>query len=253
MSALQTNWDARAALNFMCGGSGAGLLVATALLQPAQASWAIVLALALIGAGLGAVWLELGKPLRALHVFFNPSTSWMARESAAAVVVFALGVGALFVPSLVFAAAAAAAVFAWCQARMLQGSKGIPAWRARETPALLLATALAEGSGLALLFVTDELSVALFAAAVLARALAWARYAARVKSPALEASGRAVLQFGTVAALALVLAGALVPQAVPLGGLFAVAAGWHLKFALVTRASRKQGFALPRLPVRGTP
>ena len=41
---LQTNWDVRAALNFIFGGAGSGLLVATALFsgQPqraAVASW----------------------------------------------------------------------------------------------------------------------------------------------------------------------------------------------------------------------
>ena len=39
-----------------------------------------MLALALVAAGLGAVWLEIGRPLRAIHVFFNPCTSWMTRE-----------------------------------------------------------------------------------------------------------------------------------------------------------------------------
>jgi phenylacetyl-CoA:acceptor oxidoreductase subunit 2 len=251
MSALQTNWDARAALNFMCGGSGAGLLVATALVRPPQAGWAIGVALALIGCGLTAVWWELGKPWRALHVFFNPFTSWMARESLAAVALFGLGIAALFQPALVFAAAAAAAVFVFCQARMLQGAKGIPAWRARETLPLLLATSLAEGAGLCLLFASDELALALFVTAVLARALVWSGYSAAVRSPALAAAGRIVLQFGSGAALALLLAGALLPQALPLAGLIAAAAGWYLKFALVTRASLKQGFALPRLPVRG--
>ena len=28
---LQTNWDARAAANFICGGAGGGLMLATAL------------------------------------------------------------------------------------------------------------------------------------------------------------------------------------------------------------------------------
>lgn len=252
MSALQINWDARAALNFMCGGSGAGLLLATALVQPPQASWAIVLALALIGTGLTAVWIELGKPQRALHVFFNPYTSWMARESLAAVALFALGIAALYEPSLLLAAAAAAAAFVFCQARMLQGAKGIPAWRAPEALPLMLATSLAEGAGLCLLFRSSELALGLFVLAVLARALAWARYAGAVKNRALAPTGRMLMQVGTVAALALVLAGTLVAAALPLAGLCALAAGWHFKFTLVTRASHKQGFALPRLPVRGT-
>lgn len=252
MKALQTNWDARAALNFMCGGTGAGLLVAAALLRPAHLDWAVIASLAIIGCGLGAVWLELGKPLRALHVFFNPLTSWMARESVAAVLLFALGVGTLFARPLLPLAALMAAVFLYCQVRMMQGAKGIPAWRAKETAALMLATGLAEGSGLALLFTTEPLALALFALAVVARALAWARYRAAVKPAALEAPGRLLMQLGTAAPLALVVAGAFYPPAAPLAGIAAVAAGWQLKFALVTRASLKQGFSLPSLPVRGT-
>ena len=36
-----------------------------------------------------------------------------------------------------------------------------------------------------------------------------------------------------------------------LAGIAAVASGWWLKFALVTRAAPAQGFTLPRVPVRG--
>jgi phenylacetyl-CoA:acceptor oxidoreductase subunit 2 len=240
---MQTNWDARAALNFMCGGAGAGLMIAAALLGLPGA--AVVLALALIGCGLGAVWLELGKPLRAAHVFFNPFTSWMARESLAAVLLFALGIAAFWLPQLVPAAAVAAAVFLWCQARMLHGGKGIPAWRARETVPLLVATGLAEGAGLALFFTGSALALALFAAAVMTRALFWARH------PLAPARG-AFQQVGTLAALALAIAATAFPPAAWLAGAAALATGWYLKFALVTRASLKQGFALPRLPVRGT-
>ncbi len=229
---LQTNWDARAALNFMCGGTGAGLIIAAAVLGLPYAS--VALALVLIGSGLGAVWLELGKPLRALHVFFNPFTSWMARESFAAVLVFALGIGTFFARELVFAAALAAALFLYCQARMLHGAKGIPAWHAPGTVARLVTTGLAEGAGLALLFDTSWIAVALFAIAVLARAIAGSEW------------------IKTAAALVLAAIGIAVPYAAAAAGLVALGTGWHFKFTLVTRNSHKQGFALPRLPVRGT-
>ena len=42
------------------------------------------------------------------------------------------------------------------------------------------------------------------------------------------------------------------PGADVLAGLAALAAGWRLKFALVTRAAYNQGFSLPQLPVRGS-
>ena len=229
---LQSNWDARAALNFMCGGTGAGLMIAAAVLGLPYTSVAI--ALILIGCGLGAVWFELGRPLRAVHVFFNPFTSWMTRESFAAVLLFALGIGTFFVRVLLPAAALAAALFLYCQARMLQGGTGIPAWRAPGTVARLVTTGLAEGLGLALIFSTSPLALSLFALAVIARAFANSDW------------------FTTLAILALVAIGSFVPYAAAAGGLVALAAGWHMKFTLVTRASHKQGFTLPRLPVRGT-
>ena len=60
------------------------------------------------------------------------------------------------------------------------------------------------------------------------------------------------MQLGTAAPLALALAAYWFAEAALLAGLAAIASGWWLKFALVTRAAFNQGFALPRLPVRGT-
>ena len=76
----QTSWDWRAAANFMLGGTGAGLIVAAGFVQD-EAHYQVILALLLVAAGLGAVWLEIGRKLRALHVFLNPFTSWMTRAS----------------------------------------------------------------------------------------------------------------------------------------------------------------------------
>ena len=238
---LQAHWDARAALNFMLGGTGSGLMIAAALAYP-DSRVPVLLSLVLVATGLAAVWLEIGKKLRAVNVFFNPFTSWMTRESFAAVVLFALGAGALWRPQWFLPAAAAAALaFLWCQGRILRASKGIPAWRAPQVVLLIVSTALAEGAGLCLLFTTAPLLLTWFGLALILRAIAWTRYAAVVRSTALEAPGKVLLQIGTVAALLLALA-----------GVAAIATGWWLKFALVTRASINQGFALPHLPVRGT-
>ena len=249
---LQAHWDARAALNFMLGGTGSGLMIAAALATP-ESRVPVLLSLVLVATGLAAVWLEIGRKLRAVNVFFNPFTSWMTRESFAAVLLFALGAGALWRPQWFLPAAAAAAlVFVWCQGRILRASKGIPAWRAPQVGLLIVSTSLAEGAGLCLLFTTAPLLLAWFGLALLLRAIAWTRYAAAVRSTALEAPGKALLQLGTVAALALAFAGYWVPAAAPLAGAAAIATGLWLKFALVTRASINQGFALPHLPVRGT-
>ena len=238
MSALQRNWDARAAANFMLGGAGAGLVACAPLTGNPYATLA---GLAMIAAGLGAVWLETGRKLRAAHVLFNPFTSWMTREAFAALLLFPLG---LFFPLL---AAPVALVFLYCQARILRAAKGIPAWRAREVVALVVSTGLAEGAGLALVFSAQRWLLGVFAAALVVRYFAWRDYRAAVRSEALEPAGRALGWLGTGAALV------LLPIAPPIAGLAAAACGAWLKLALVTRASFKQGFSLPHLPVRGAP
>lgn len=248
MNWVQKHWDARAALNFMLGGAGSGLMVAAVLAdRPAM----IALALALVAGGLAAVWLEIGKKLRAVNVFFNPFTSWMTRESLVALVLFALGAAAFWTSAFLPLAALAALAFVYCQGRILRAAKGIPAWRAPQVTLLIVATALAEGAGLALLFTTAPLAVGWFGLALILRAFAWTRYRAAVSNPALEGPGKALVQLGTIAALVLALAGGWVPGSAPLAGLLALATGLWLKFALVTRASHNQGYALPHLPVRG--
>ena len=249
---LQTMWDARAAMNFMLGGTGAGLLV-SAILLPEKADYAIVPSLVLIAAGLGAVWLEIGRKLRAVHVFFNPFTSWMTREAFAAVLLFALSLLSFFFENqiLLYAAALAALAFLYCQARILFGAKGIPTWRAPEVVPLSVTTGLAEGLGLALLFSSQSQVLILFSLAVAARLLAWIGYRSAVRSPALESAGTVLVRLGTFAALSIALLAYFIPLLAPLAGLAALAAGWNFKFRLVTRAAIRQSFTLPHLPIRG--
>ncbi|MFO1300525.1 MAG: hypothetical protein U1F17_09100 [Burkholderiaceae bacterium] len=61
---LQRHWDWRAACNFVFGGTGGALLALAVFIDGgrAVASALLLLALALIGAGLGCVWLEIGRP-----------------------------------------------------------------------------------------------------------------------------------------------------------------------------------------------
>ena len=269
----QTNWDWRAAGNFMCGGAGAGLIVFTAVARVfGPALTALTLgALALIGLGLGCVWLELGRPLRALHVFFNLRTSWMTREASVATLLFPVGfLAAVGVPGCDWAAAVLALAFVYCQGRMLQAAKGICAWREPTFPLLIVITGLAEGGGLFLLTApwheaeTPSL-LALFGLLVLARLLVWLAYrrrlAATVAPPANVALDRAgwMLQLvGTLAPLALLaaiavgaVAGTQIVFVAAIAGFMATAAGAYMKYTLVTRAGFNQGFALAHLPVRG--
>jgi len=268
----QTNWDFRAAFNFIFGGTGAGLLVIVALsgLGGNALRAELLLGMALIGAGLISVWFEIGRPLRALNVGFNPFTSWMTRESFAAGAVFALGLAAAWLGSaaLAKAAAIAALVFAYCQGRILQAAKGIPAWRLPALAWLNFSTALTEGAGLfvalAASFDTPARgALAYFSLALIARGFAWSAYRGRVAKSlarpalvALDRSGKMLVQFGTIAPLALLLLGLIAGDIARilalLAGVAALATGWQFKFVLITRAAYNQGFALPHLPVRGT-
>ncbi|MGH8766257.1 MAG: hypothetical protein ACRET8_11130, partial [Burkholderiales bacterium] len=168
---VQRHWDWRAAANFMFGGTGAGLLLVAAITMPSP-EFAFQLALLLVAGGLGAVWLEIGRKLRAAHVMFNPFTSWMTRESFAALLLFAFGLAYIAWHQiwLLVGAAFAACAFVHCQARILRASRGIPAWRMPELEPIILSSALAEGAGVALILDVRPITLALFTVAVIARA-----------------------------------------------------------------------------------
>jgi phenylacetyl-CoA:acceptor oxidoreductase 26-kDa subunit len=270
----QKSWDARAAANFVCGGAGAGMIVFTALSgEHGQALTVLMLAgSALVGAGLLCVWHEIGRPLRALHVFFHPRTSWMSREAFVATLLMPAAIfAAARVPGFAWIAAALALAFVGCQARMLQASRGIPAWRTPVVVPLLVASGLAEGAGLFLLAspwlrVGSQSLLALFGAFVLLRMGVWLAYRRAVDSvavppalAALDGTGRVLQLAGTllpVASIALIATGwpggSTTLAVAAVAGLLAVAAGAHMKHTLIVHAGFTQGFALVRLPVRGT-
>ncbi len=270
----QANWDVRAAANFIGGGSGSALLIAAAIASAAGAPYRALalVALALIALGLTCVWLEIGRPWRALHVFLHPQTSWMTRESLVALPLFGAGVAAFWQDGGAYAwvAAALAAGFLWCQAQILRAAKGIPAWRAPRVVPLILATGLSEGAGLLALACAMPAAHALtrpvaatLAVLLVVRVVAWRAYRRPLAAPraALAALDRAAPLFDGIGnwAAAGLAAGAAIfaPDAIaaPVGaaaGALAVAGGWHLKFVLVARAAFNQGFALPRPPVRGS-
>jgi phenylacetyl-CoA:acceptor oxidoreductase 26-kDa subunit len=268
----QTSWDARAAGNFIGGGAGCGLLVFTwlASVQDSLRSVLIVLALALVSLGLLCVWAEIGRPWRAINVIFNPRTSWMSREAALAPLLLGSGALALFgVAAALPLAALLALGFLYCQARILQAAKGIPAWREPLTVPLLVATGLAEGAGLYWLFApwwgqgTNLLWLGFGALLALRFVLGvgwYRRLAGQLRPRALRAVNQAGHAFnaGSLLPLAIVLGVWATPLAPgwsaalqALAGVLAALGGAAFKFMLVTRAGFNQGFALPHLPVRG--
>lgn len=266
----QTSWDWRAAGNFIGGGLGSGLLMVAAAWADPVAIWGLWVGLACVGLGLVCVWLEIGRPLRALHVFFNPATSWMSREAFVALLLFPMGLLAVLgfgwarIP-----VAALALAFLYCQSRMLPATRGIPAWRTRTLTPLMLATGLTEGCGLwmvlaSVLSVRSTAALAVFMALVVIRQVFWMQYRKAVEAQlavrareALDRSGRTLTVLGTftavaLAGLSLLLPGGPAASALTLGaGVAAIGAGALFKYSLITRAAYNQGFSLKKIPVRG--
>ena len=269
----QRAWDGRAAANFMAGGAGSGLVVATACGATliGTARWPFVLAAVLVVIGLVAVWAEIGRPWRALNVFLHARSSWMTREALLAPLLLGLALVAALVPALAAPAGALAALtalaFAYCQGRMLRAARGIPTWREPAIVPLIVATALVEGAALWLIVISRPVGAPVwlvFGVLLLARQGLWLRWRARLRTAAsapalraLDAAGR-VLRLATLAALAVVVVLLLAPLppigAAPLqllAALAALAGGLWFKYTLITRAGFTQGFSIPHRPVRG--
>jgi phenylacetyl-CoA:acceptor oxidoreductase subunit 1 len=271
--ALQQHWNWKAAMNFLCGGAGSGLFIATAiagLFVPAllPAGWA---ALALIAVGLATLLLKIGRPLRALYVLRQPQRSWMTREAWIAGELFPVAAFGLWSGNMaaLIVGALLALAFLFSQAMILHEAKGIPVWRHDRIVPLIVATGLAEGSGL-LLVAAGLVGVSMpgiaACAAVLAaiRALTWHLYCHALHRDGAPARSLEILQRtapmimigGAVIPIALVVLGFVIPAgALPffaVAGLASAAAGAALKFVLITRAAYNQGFALEHTPVRGS-
>ncbi len=277
---LQQSWDIRAASNFIGGGTGTGLVIGAALLAGFGGVWepGLLLGLVCVSLGLSMVFLELGRPWRAINVLFHPQTSWMTREGVMAMPLFAAGVAALVVGwfygrvaalPLVVVAALAAAGFLYCQANMLHGARGIPAWREPALIPVMLATGLTEGTGLLAAIsvlalargLASSLELALFALLAV-RALLWLRYTAGLRARGAPTSSLRVIRrlsarflvLGHLLPALLVAAAWLWPQAAflaVLAGLAAAGAGWYAKLTIITRAAASRGFAIPQTPRRG--
>jgi phenylacetyl-CoA:acceptor oxidoreductase subunit 2 len=271
---LQPYWDWRAAGNFIFGGAGAGLIFFAGLAGHQDELWPAgsrLLGLALVGAGLGCVFIELGRPLRALNVFLRPQTSWMSREAIAASLLIPIGFAAIMLrnPPLAWLAEALALFFLYCQGRVLKAAKGIPAFREPAIVPLIFLTGLVEGCALLLIASaifagTPAWLVAAVALVVACRWPAWRRYRSHLCTPGiapkataeiLNAIDRPLRVAGHAVPLALLAIAFGVPAATSawtaaIGAGLALAAGWYLKFALIARASFNQGFAIPHAPAR---
>lgn len=274
-SRRQRHWDLRAAGNFIGGGSGSALIMVTALwaLLPASnhavARVPLLAGMGLVAAGLTLVWFEIGKPWRALNVFFHPQTSWMTREGMVAGPLLLAAAAAAWLgnPWALLPAALLAGAFLYCQARMLRASKAIPAWSHPRTVWLIVGTALAEGSGLFVLLgnAGSRSMIALALACALAREIlreSYRRGLVQVGAPAQTLAwfthpatrGLQAVRFVAAALLLLALVGAAGPFSAlvaAVGGGLSALGGLGLKVILVTRAAFSRGVRVPFTPTRG--
>lgn len=274
---LQTKWDWRAVGNFIGGGTGAGLLLAATLLAPSIQVFRVqaALGLAIIALGLLCIMAKMGRPSRALNIFRHVQTSWMTREGFAMPTLFGCGALSLLQPgvgALAWGATLSALVFLYCQARILEKAKGIPAWADPRIVPLIIATGLAEGAGLAVLCaallpagVAPALALLLLVALAL-RHVAWQRYRRSLGHPGVPRESIAVLDAfaSNFEVSGQWLPAALLVAAIGLGapaldglsaaaGLIVAVTGWSLKYTLVTRAAffHRKSFSLSAMMARG--
>ncbi len=280
----QTFWDMRAAMNFTLGGMSTGLIIMAWLAYvtgflPQDSLLAINLVAGVgMAVGLFFVFLEIARKFRFLYVLLRPGTSWMTRETYVVALFYPTLIADLIQPSeiLHLALAVEAAAFLYCQARILPAAKGIPAWRGRLMPWMLLATGLLEGAGLLAIAASlfsgpaGAAPVAAGAGGVLAviNAILWRKYIATSQACGIGPLAR-------IALAAITLRLRLIGHALPLlgfalflglwldypflaamtclvAGIGAVAGGILWKFTVITKACHQQGFALPKVPQRGS-
>lgn len=272
----QPHWDWKAAANFLCGGTGAGLFAfATgASLGGAPVGPVGLFALTLIGVGLVLLMFKIGRPLRFIYVLLQPQRSWMTREAWVVAAFFPVALAALWFDNslLTIIAAVLGFAFLFCQAMILKAAKGVPVWRAHNIVPLMVSTGMAEGGGLFLCAAAalPSLESSVFPAAAFVAMLAAARtwewhcYFVHLRKDGAPARSVEILgacrswfsALGFIAPVVLIALGLVLLDVAEVlfavAGLMVFATGWALKFIMITRAAYNQGFALNHTPVRGS-
>lgn len=278
VGARQTFWDYRAAMNFALGGMSSGLVVMATLAHFFSGLSSEALLYLNFAAGVGMavgllfVFMEIGRKFRFWRALLRPQSSWMTREIYAVAVFYpALLANVIWPgPALHLLVALSALIFLYSQARILHAAKGIPAWRVDLMPTMLVMTGLLEGVGL--LGIASGLASWHFEASMLfistmggvlalLNALIWQRYFAYAKRNGVPPLARAELEritpalrgIGHLTPLVLfTIAAAFSESLLAIAGVAAVAGGVMWKFSVITRACHQQGFAMPKMPQRGS-
>lgn len=267
-SILQTCWDWRAAGNFMFGGTGSALMFMTAIAYyPDTPTIPVGLsALAFVGLGLFLVWLEIGRPWRFINTYFHPQRSWMTREAAMAILVFGFAfIGVIFkLPVIIVLAGVSGLAFLYCQGRILQESKGIPAWREPAIVPLIIITGLSEGTAMLIILTLLVDKVPSWAGYLLLgllafRVVAWNYYRGKLADSNAPAKTQQIIaNINTLQVLvgngipviliilAIVMTN-IAGTALVLASMLVVLSGWQMKFIIVARAAQVQGYSLGKL------
>jgi DMSO reductase anchor subunit len=267
----QTLWGVPAVVNFVLGGTGAGLYVAAAAAAGFRSSVTVTTASwlgpALVLAGFLAVATEAGRPLRGLRVLARVATSWMSRELWIGGIFIALAAGEFVVPGSAqrFFAAAAAVMLVLAQGLILRRAEGIAAWSVPPLPLVFIQSALVAGAGLLVLIkagagtppgrvVLDVgLALLLFAALVWLKFVTWsggafaeATRCLREGTPALVIFGGGYVAPFVLFTLTLALGdGAL---ALPvLAGLLMVTTQAYAKAFLILKCGQLRPITIPHL------
>ncbi len=277
---LQTFWDWKAAMNWSLGGAGSGfafvgwLAYLSGDVALPTLSYILGAAAVVIAVGLFFVFLKIGRKLRFWRAIFRPQTSWMTRELYAAAIFFPAVLASLLWPhpAIVTLAGLAALAFLYCQGRILHAGRGVPAWRVALMVPMLVAGGLLEGA--ALLALAHSLMPTLLASGgfvalagivlALLNAGLWTAYRLGAKAQGIGPLARDVIDETSLPlhlvghALPVVLfavalaATAAAPVALGIGGAAALAGGVYWKFRVILKASYQQGFAMAKIPRRGS-
>jgi DMSO reductase anchor subunit len=154
-------WKAPAAANFFLGGMGAGLFIMAWMttfgqadsVYPAAQNYIALISTFLMALGFVAVFIEAGRPLRGIYVFFNVATAWMSREVVFGWSFILLCAVRYFSQAtfLSFLAVLCAGLFIFSQAMVLYRSLAITSWQTYLIPALIISADLCAGYGASLL------------------------------------------------------------------------------------------------------
>ena len=275
----QKYWDYKGAMNFVCGGLASGFAVMAFLLEANRPKTSLsilfLIAAVIMAVGLVSLLFKIGRPARALYAALRPGSSWMTRELWVAATFFPVVLLGLVLPELWVHdfLGFVAALFLICQARILYASKGIPAWRAPLMPWMLVMTGLFEGIGLYAviellvpsLVVGSPMMLLLGIGLALANAILWHRYRASAAERGIGPAARQAIAkitpwlhlIGHLLPLALFASALFVSigearMLAGIGGVAAIGGGAAWKFWIILRAGHQQGFALPKVPQRGS-